>query len=120
MTLTLELPADVGVMLAAEAARRGLALADYAVKVLTEGRAAEVMPRTGAELVEYLTREGVIGSRPDILDPEGYARSLRRESETRGTTPPGLLEKLMLIQIDGPADFSASLGGHRDEAERAG
>lgn len=83
MTLTLELPADLGVMLAAEAARRGLALADYAVKVLTEGRAAEVMPRTGAELVEYLTREGVIGSRPDILDSQQFARELRKQAERR-------------------------------------
>lgn len=101
-------------------ARRGLPPTEYAVRVLAEGRVADVMPRTGAELVAYWEREGVIGSRPDIVDPEAYARSLRRQAETRGPSKPGLLEGLMQIQIDAPPDFSARLNGDRDEAQRAG
>lgn len=34
-------------------------------------------PRTGAELVAFWEREGVVGSRADIKDPGGHARGLR-------------------------------------------
>jgi len=38
---------------------------------------------TGAELVAFWEREGIIGSRPDIVDPADHARRLRAEAERR-------------------------------------
>lgn len=40
-------------------------------------------PRSGPELAAYWQREGVFGSRPDIVDSVEYARSLRRDAERR-------------------------------------
>jgi hypothetical protein len=41
------------------------------------------MPRTGAELVAYWEREGLLGTRPDITDPVEHARALRKKAEKR-------------------------------------
>lgn len=43
----------------------------------------ENSPKTGAEVVAYWQREGVINSRPDITDSQAYARKLRYEAERR-------------------------------------
>ena len=86
MTILLDLPGDLEEELAAEAARRGLPLAEYAVRVLAESRSTTAdtdRPLTGAELVEYWQREGIIGSRPDIEDPVAFARALRERSQNR-------------------------------------
>jgi hypothetical protein len=40
-------------------------------------------PRTGAELVAYWEREGIIGSRPDITDPVAHSRRVRAAAEDR-------------------------------------
>jgi hypothetical protein len=39
--------------------------------------------KTGADVVTYWKKAGVIGSRPDIKDSQEYARKLRREAEKR-------------------------------------
>jgi hypothetical protein len=39
-------------------------------------------PTTGAELVAYWEREGVIGTRPAITDSQAHARNLRRAAES--------------------------------------
>jgi hypothetical protein len=83
MTLTLELPHELEVELQDEAARRGLSLEEYALQVLMSGLTIESPPTSGAELVEYWREEGLIGSRPEINDTEDFARSLRRQAETR-------------------------------------
>ena len=41
------------------------------------------MPRTGAEVVAYWEREGLLGTRPDITDPSGHSRALREKAEMR-------------------------------------
>lgn len=38
---------------------------------------------SGVEILDYLEREGVLGSRPDIEDAQEEARRLRRESHRR-------------------------------------
>lgn len=82
--ISLDLPRELEEELAAEAARLGLPLAEYAVRVLAESRPATAdRPLTGAELVEYWKREGIIGSRPDIEDPVAFARALRERNQNR-------------------------------------
>ena len=83
MTLTLKLPPNLEKELAAEAAELRLTLPEYAFRVLASGRAAGAPVRTGAELVAYWEKEGLFGSRPDITDPEKFARELRVEAERR-------------------------------------
>ena len=38
---------------------------------------------TGADLVAYWEREGLIGTRPDIKDSLEHARAIRRKAERR-------------------------------------
>ncbi|WP_197064792.1 NfeD family protein [Leptolyngbya sp. KIOST-1] len=46
----------------------------------------ESLPKTGAELVAYWEKVGVINSRPDIDDSQEYARRLRDQAEHREQT----------------------------------
>ena len=41
------------------------------------------MPTHGAELVAWWEKKGVIGTHPEITDGAAYARTLRRQAETR-------------------------------------
>jgi hypothetical protein len=41
------------------------------------------LPPTGAELVAYWQREGVIGTRPDIMDSQAHPRQRRHTAERR-------------------------------------
>jgi len=41
------------------------------------------IPQTGAELVEYWHKEGVIGTRPDVIDSQAHARQIREDAERR-------------------------------------
>lgn len=86
MTLTLDLPETLERKLLAEASRRRLPIEEYALRVLSGENAGEHVPQSGAELVEYWQREGLIGSRPDILDSAAHARQVRRKAEERGRT----------------------------------
>ena len=93
MAITVELPSEVELALAEEASRRGVSLPEYAAQILvqessaaTESSAeqdAPAKPMTGAEIVAYWQREGLIGTRPDITDSQAFARELRRQAETR-------------------------------------
>lgn len=86
VTITLDLPADLERELADEAARLGLPLAEYALRVLAGNRIGAVAgnaPRTGEELVAFWEQAGVVGSRSDIEDPTGHARALREQAEHR-------------------------------------
>jgi hypothetical protein len=85
MTLTLELPQALEEELAAEAARLGLSLAEYALRLI-ERASRENAPMTGAELVGYWQREGLVGTRPDITDSAAYAREIRAKAEERVRT----------------------------------
>jgi hypothetical protein len=83
MSLVVDLPADLESALAAEAAQLHLPLPEYALRLLTVGRLPDPRPRTGAELVAYWQGEGLVGTRPDIVDAPGHARALRERAERR-------------------------------------
>ncbi|WP_254511299.1 hypothetical protein [Anatilimnocola floriformis] len=88
MTLSLQLPQHLEAELSAEAARHGLTLPDYALQILATGsRPAkselERKPRTGAELVEYWQREGLIGPAPAVNNAPEDARALREKAQNR-------------------------------------
>ena len=88
MTLTLELSPETEARLNESAEKHGLDATTYALELLETGLeddalTDEVMPKTGAELVEYLKRHGVIGAwadREDITDTYTFARQLRYPS----------------------------------------
>lgn len=83
MTITLELPQELEQELLAEAARQGLPLSEYALRLLATGRPSRPMPTTGAELVRYWQDEGLVGSRPEIADSQAHARALREQADRR-------------------------------------
>jgi hypothetical protein len=83
MTITLDLPREIERELEAEATRLGIPLRDYALRLLTREHPPAARPMSGAELVDYWRREGVIGSRPEIEDSGAHSRRLRRRAETR-------------------------------------
>ena len=83
MPLELDLPPDLEAELAAEAAQLRFPLAEYSARVLAVGRPPNPRPRNGAALVAYWEAQGLIGTRPDVTDPERHARSLREKAEKR-------------------------------------
>lgn len=89
MTLTLELPQDLERRLTVEATRLGLPLEKYALRLLGEAPKAEATPTTGAEVVAYWQREGIIGSRPDIEAGQAHARAIRHRAERRAGAAAG-------------------------------
>ena len=80
MTLLLNVPKDVQEDLTAEASRRGISIEEYALGVLASA-VHPSLPKTGAELVEYWRKEGLIGTRTDITDSQEHARLLRQHAE---------------------------------------
>jgi hypothetical protein len=83
MSITLDLPQELESELATEATQMGLSLAEYVLRLLSTRSVAGPLPTTGAELVAYWQREGVIGMRPDITDSEAHARQIRHQAERR-------------------------------------
>lgn len=83
MSLVLNLPAELESELHAEAARFGLPLPEYVLRLLAEGRAPRPLPRSGAELLAYWQSEGIIGTRSDIADSPAHARALREQAQRR-------------------------------------
>jgi hypothetical protein len=83
MSITLDLPQELASDLAGEAMQLGLSLTEYALHILVTRTRAEHMPTTGAELVAYWQREGVLGSRPESTDSQMHARQIRHSVERR-------------------------------------
>lgn len=83
MTLIIDLPQDLERELATEAAKLGLPLSEYALRLLYSRQYTENAPQTGSELVAYWQKAELIGSRKEIEDSRAYARQLRAEAETR-------------------------------------
>jgi hypothetical protein len=83
MSLVVDLPPELETVLAAEAARLNLPLAEYALRLLAAGRIPNPKPRDGAELIAYWQSEGLIGTRTDIVDVAARARALRQKAEER-------------------------------------
>jgi hypothetical protein len=84
MPQTVELPDDLADALTDEASRLGLSLPDYAVRLLTSARPSAAAVRSGADLVAFWRTEGLVGSRPDIVDSQSEARRLRDQAQRRG------------------------------------
>lgn len=78
MSLTLELSQD----LEQEAARLGLPLSEYVLRVLATGRSKQEVT-SGAELVAYWQAENLVGTHTDIPNSQEHARRLRLEAERR-------------------------------------
>ncbi len=80
MSITLDLPEELESDLSIEAARLGLSLPEYALRLLSVARTVGNKPKTGAELVEYWHGEELIGTRPDIADSQTHARQIRHQT----------------------------------------
>lgn len=83
MSLVLDLPTELETELASEAARLGLPLPEYVLRLLAGGRAPSIEPRTGAALLAYWQSEGLIGTRSDIADSSAHARAVREQAQRR-------------------------------------
>jgi hypothetical protein len=83
MNLVLQLPPELEIELAAEAAQLGLPLPEYVLRLLAAGRGPRPAPRTGAELLAYWQGEGLVGTRPEITDAPAHARALREQAQRR-------------------------------------
>ncbi len=83
MSLLLELPPELENELAAEAARLGLPLSEYALLLLAGGRGPKPVVRNGTELLAYWNDEGLVGTRPEIMDGSAHARNLREQAQRR-------------------------------------
>jgi predicted nucleic acid-binding protein len=79
----LDLPQELESELAIEATQLGLSLTEYVLRLLSTRSIVGQLPTTGAELVAYWQREGVIGARPDITDSQAHARQIRHKAERR-------------------------------------
>lgn len=91
MSLTLDLTPEIEKRLTEKASRLGVSPAEYVERVLGDQLNDVGTCGTGAELVAYWEREGVIGiwaDRDDIKDSSDYAAFLRRlaEQRVRGAT----------------------------------
>lgn len=83
MSISLDLPTQLESELSTEASRLNLPLSDYILHVLSVRQVLSNPPKNGAEIVAFWQSEGVINSRPDIIDSQAHARQLRHEAETR-------------------------------------
>jgi hypothetical protein len=83
VSLVLDLPPELETELAAEAARLGLPLSEYILRLLAGGRSTSPAPRTGAELLAYWQGEGLVGTRPEITDAAAHACALRDQAQRR-------------------------------------
>ena len=81
MTITLDLPRELESELSAKAKRLGLPLTEYVLHILSSGRSVKDALKTGAELVDYWRQEGLIGTRPNIVDSQEHARKIREKAE---------------------------------------
>jgi hypothetical protein len=85
MTLTIDIPEELETELLDEARRLGLSLPEYALTLLRMRQSTRNLPRTGADLVSYWQREGLIATRPEITDSQAHARQLRQQAERRNS-----------------------------------
>lgn len=83
MSINLDLPLELENQLCTEASQLNLPLSEYILRILSVRQILENPPKTGAELIAYWQREGIINSRPDITNSQDYARTLRHQAETR-------------------------------------
>ncbi|WP_055073581.1 hypothetical protein [Pseudanabaena sp. 'Roaring Creek'] len=83
MAITLDLPQELEQELSVEAGKISLSLPEYILQLLAVRKFLEGQLRTGTELVSYWQSEGLINSRPEIMDSQEYARQIRHVAEHR-------------------------------------
>ena len=83
MGILLNLPPELENRLAIEAKVQGLSLPDYVLQLLTQSAANGSPFKTGADVVAYWQKEGLIGTRTDIADSSAHARTIREQAERR-------------------------------------
>ena len=83
MSIVLDLPEDLENELSVEAAQLGLSLSDYILRVLSTDLVIGKSPKTSTQLIEYWKNEGLIGTRPDIIDSQKHAQQIREQAERR-------------------------------------
>jgi hypothetical protein len=83
MSILLNLPPELETKLLGEASRQGLPLADYLVRILSNGGQSAAGVGSGAELVAYWQQAGVVGVHAEISDSQQHARRLREEATRR-------------------------------------
>jgi hypothetical protein len=83
MNLTIDLPPELGASLASEAAKLQMPVDHYVVQVLAGRAIRPSSAPSGAEVVAYWQRLGLIGTRPDIDDPVAHSRRIREEAQSR-------------------------------------
>jgi hypothetical protein len=83
MNLVLDLPSELQAELATEAARFGLSLSEYVLRLIVAARRPGPALHGGADLLGYWRAEGLIGTRPDISDSQAHARAVREQAERR-------------------------------------
>lgn len=81
MPLILELPTELERELTVAAQEAGLSLAEYSLQLLAMRALPDTTVTTGADLVAYWQRLGLIGSRTEILDSQMHARQIRNRAE---------------------------------------
>jgi hypothetical protein len=88
VSIVLNLPPELESKLSADARQRGLSLADYVLQVLGADTLPQARPTSGADMVAFWSREGLIGTRSDIADSSVHARALRDKAQTRRRDEP--------------------------------
>ena len=83
MSIRLDLPKELERELTTEATQMGVSLAEYVLRLLSTRSSVEAAPATGAELVAYWQREGLLGTRSRTTDSQSLARQLRHKAEKR-------------------------------------
>ena len=83
MSIRLDLPKELECELTTEATQMGVSLAEYVLRLLSARSSIETAPTSGAELVAYWQREGLLGTRSHITDSQALARQLRHKVEKR-------------------------------------
>ena len=83
MSIRLDLPKELERELTMEATQMGVSLAEYVLRLLSTRSSVEAAPATGAELVAYWQREGLLGTRSRTTDSQSLSRQLRHKAEKR-------------------------------------
>ena len=87
MSLVIELPPELERRARAEANRNGTTPEETVCSSLDGILPPDPLPQTGAEVIEFWKKEGLMGiwaDRTDIPDSPEYARQLRRMAERGG------------------------------------
>ncbi len=83
MTIELDLPPDLECKLTSNASQAGLSLREYVLRLLDREANDRPAAKTGAEVVAYWQKEGLIGTRTAITDSAERARNILLQVERK-------------------------------------